>query len=80
MNVRFKTKEIELEAVKFDGKIIPEFVMNRVVSNQAGVSLMVETEEGERQVNLGDYLVLTDADQVLVRSGAIFDAVFEPAS
>ena len=80
MNVRFKTKEIELEAVKFDGKIIPEFVKNRVVSNQAGVSLMVETEEGERQVNLGDYLVLTDADQVLVRSGAIFDAVFEPAS
>ena len=78
--VRFKTKAIELEAVKFDGKTIPEFAEKRVVSNQAGTTLTVETDEGERQCHLGDYFVVTDAGQILVRSGAIFEAIFEPVT
>lgn len=75
--MRFKTKAIELEAVKFDGKTIPEFAENRVISNQVGTTLTVETDEGERQCNLGDYFVLTDAGLVLIRTGAIFEAIFE---
>lgn len=76
--MRFKTKAIELEAVKSDGETIPEFAANRVISNQAYSAVTVDTDEGERQCNLGDYFVLTDAGQVLVRAGAIFEAVFEP--
>jgi hypothetical protein len=78
--MRFKTKAIELEAVKNDGKTVPEFIKGHVVSNQAGGSVLVETEEGERECNPGDYFVLTDAGQVLVRAGAIFEAVFERAT
>jgi hypothetical protein len=75
--MRFKTRAIELEAVKNDGKTVPEFIKEHVVSNQACGSVLVKTEEGERQCNLGDYFVLTDAGQVLVRAGAIFEAIFE---
>lgn len=75
--MRFKTRAIELEAVKNDGKTIPEFVKARVVSNQAGGPVVVDTDEGERPCNPGDYFVQTDAGQVLVRSGAIFEAIFE---
>lgn len=78
--MRFKTKKIELEAVKFDGTMIPEFVKDRVVSNQTDATFTVKTEEGNRQCALGDYFVLTDAGQVLVRSGAIFEAIFEPVT
>jgi len=76
--MRFKTRPIELEAVKNDGKNIPEFIVERVVSNQAGGAVLVKTDEGERQCNPGDYFVLADAGQVLVRSGAIFETIFEP--
>jgi len=76
--MRFKTRPIELEAVKNDGKNIPEFIVERVVSNQAGGAVLVKTDEGERQCNPGDYFVLADSGQVLVRSGAIFETIFEP--
>ena len=77
MAMRFKTKPIELEAVRNDGQDIPDFIKPRVVSTQEGGSVTIATDEGERVCNLGDYFVLTDAGQVLVRSGAIFEAIFE---
>jgi hypothetical protein len=76
--MRFKTKAIELEAVKYDGENIPDFAKERIAVGQANPSLIVDTDEGERHCDLGDYFVLTDADQILVRNGAIFEAVFEP--
>ena len=78
--MRYKTRSIELEAVKFDGSNIPEFAAYRVVLNKATAAVLVETDEGERQCSLGDYFVLTDAGQVLVRGGAIFETIFEPVS
>ena len=76
--MRFKTKAIELEAVKYDGKEIPNFAKDRVSVGQADAAVIVDTHEGARQCEPGDYFVLTDAGQVLVRNGAIFEAVFEP--
>jgi hypothetical protein len=78
--MRYKTKAIELEAVKFDGSNIPEFAMARIVSNNAAAGLIVQTDEGERQCNLGDYFVLTVGGQVLIRGGAIFETIFEPVT
>ena len=78
--MRFKTKAIELEAVKYDGNTIPEFAEKRVASHHAGATITVETDEGERQCKLGDYFVQTDAGQVLVRAGPIFETIFEPVA
>ncbi|MDH5452589.1 MAG: hypothetical protein OEX14_04470 [Paracoccaceae bacterium] len=78
--MRFKTRAIELEAVKYDGGNIPDFAEDRISANRSDALLTVETDEGERQCNLGDYFVLTDAGQVLVRAGAIFEAIFEPVA
>lgn len=76
--MRYKTKAIELEAVRYDGSNIPEFLSDRIALNKAEEPLMVETDEGQRQCNHGDYFVLTDTGQVLVRGGAIFETIFEP--
>lgn len=77
--MRFKTKPIELEAVKYDGQDVPEFAEGRIVSSQPDGAIMLATDEGERSCSSGDYLILTDSGQVLVRAGAIFETVFEPA-
>ncbi len=76
--MRYKTRAIELEAIKFDGSNIPEFAVDRIILNKSGEALTVETFEDPRQCNLGDYFVLTDAGQVLIRAGAIFETIFEP--
>ena len=76
--MRFKTRANELEAVKYDGNNIPEFAMGRVAKGTQSSPLSVASDEGERDCNLGDYFVLTDVGQVLIRSGAIFEAIFEP--
>jgi hypothetical protein len=78
--VRYKTKAIELEAVKFDGSNIPGFAVERITSTMSNDALTVETDEGQRLCNLGDYFVLTNAGQVLVRGGAIFETIFEPVA
>ena len=78
--MRYKTKAIELEAVKYDGEHIPNFAKKRISVSQTNPSLIVGTDEGERHCDPGDYFVLTDAGQILVRNGAIFEAVFEPVS
>lgn len=78
--MRFKTKPIELEAVKHVGNKIPKFVQKRIVETELNDTLVIDTDEGERHCKIGDYFVLTDAGQVLVRSGGIFEAIFEPAA
>jgi len=75
--MRFKTRAIELEAVKYEGAAIPDFAKRIGEPSQSGGGLLVETDEGQRQCNLGDYFVLTDDGQFLVRSGAIFETIFE---
>lgn len=77
--MRFKTKQIELETVKFDGRFIPEFADGRTSFVSDGGGLSVDTDEGPRICSTGDYFVLADAGQVLVRNGGIFEAIFEPA-
>lgn len=64
----FKTKAIELGAVKYDGSNIPEFAMSRITSSETDSILTVDTDEGERECGLGDYFVLTGAGQVLIRA------------
>jgi hypothetical protein len=76
--MRFKTKQIELEAVKYDGHSIPEFAAAKTSTKSNGEGLSVETDEGSRECTTGDYFVLTDNGQLLVRNGGIFEAVFEP--
>ncbi len=78
--MRFRTRPIELEAVKFDGSNVPDFAMGLATAPAAGIPLTVRTSEGERQCALGDYFVRTDGGQVLVRGGAIFETIFEPVA
>ncbi len=78
--MRYKTKAIELEAVRYDGSNTPAFAAERIALNSVDKALTVETDEGQRQCSLGDYFVLTDAGQVLIRGGAIFETIFEPAA
>ncbi len=78
--MRFRTKAIELEAVKFDGTAVPDFARSLTTDPAAGTPLTVRTSEGERQCGVGDHFVLTDGGQVLVRGGAIFEAIFEPVA
>jgi len=76
--MRYRTKPIELEAVKYDGKTIPDFARGKTVSGAVEPALKVDTDEGERICGEGDYFVLTDDGQLLVRGGGIFEAIFEP--
>ena len=78
--MRYKTKAIELEAVKYDGSNVPEFAADRIIVKKAIKTLIVKSDEGDRQCNIGDYFVLTKAGQVLIRSGAIFETIFEPVN
>jgi len=76
--MRYKTKPIQLEAVRYDGKGVPEFAQGKTSPKTGEPTLKVNTDEGERICRVGDYLVLTDRGQLLVRGGEIFEAVFEP--
>lgn len=76
--MRFKTKPIELEAVKYDGDSIPDFAQDHISATDSADAVLVDTHEGQRTCSIGDYFVLTDAGQLLVRNGGVFEAVFEP--
>lgn len=76
--MRYRTRQIELEAFRFEGKSVPEFAIGKTSSIAGSDDIRVETDEGPRECGIGDYLVLTDNGQLLVRKGAIFEAVFEP--
>jgi hypothetical protein len=76
--MRYRTKPIQLEAVKYDGRRVPDFARGRTRHHADEPGLRVETDEGERICRDGDYFVLTDAGQLLVRGGSIFEAIFEP--
>ena len=76
--MRYRTKPIQLEAIKYDGKTIPDFARGRALPQAGEPSLKVDTDEGERICRDGDYFVFTDNGQLLVRGGAIFEAIFEP--
>jgi len=78
--MRFRTKQIELEAVRYDGHSVPAFAEGKTSVKSGGGGLSVETDEGRRECTSGDYFVLTDNGQLLVRNGGIFEAVFEPAA
>ena len=76
--MRYKTKPIQLEAVRYDGKTVPEFAQGKTSPQAGEPTVKANTDEGERICRVGDYLVLTDGGQFLVRNGEIFEAVFEP--
>jgi hypothetical protein len=76
--MRFKTKQVELEAVKYDGHSIPEFADGQTSANDENGTLSVETAEGQKNCSIGEYLVLTDSGLLLVRSSELFEDVFEP--
>ncbi len=73
-----RIKPIELEAVKYDGIEIPVFAQGKTVPDAIEQALRVNTDEGERVCEKGDYFVLTDNGQLLVRGGGIFETIFEP--
>ena len=75
--MRYKSKPIEVEAALFDGHSIPEFARDRAAISEDGHSLVVQSHEGERLCSVGDYLVLTDGGQLLVRDGPLFETLFE---
>jgi hypothetical protein len=76
--MRYRTKPIQLEAVKYEGKAIPEFAQGRTTPRSGEQAVNVDTDEGERVCRNGDYFVMTDGGQLLVRGGTIFEAIFEP--
>jgi hypothetical protein len=76
--MRYRTKPIQLEAVKYDGTTVPDFAEGRTSPHASKLALSVDTDEGERICRDGDYLVFTDGGQLLVRGGGIFEAIFEP--
>ena len=75
--MRYKTKPIQLEAVKYDGKAVPEFAQGKTSLQAGEPTVKINTDEGEGICRVGDYLVLTDRGQLLVRGGEIFEAIFE---
>ncbi len=74
--MRYRTKPAEVEAAKFGGQSIPEFAMGSSALGENGTTLLVKTHEGERVCNVGDYLVLSDNGQLLVRERALFETYF----
>ncbi|NND43129.1 MAG: hypothetical protein HKO04_13745 [Silicimonas sp.] len=76
--MRYRTKPIQLEAVRYDGKNVPDFARARTSPHAGEPALNVDTDEGERICRNGDYFVLTAGGQLLVRGGSIFEAIFEP--
>jgi hypothetical protein len=76
--MRFRTRRIELEAVRFDGNSVAPFARQHTLPTSEPNTVLIDTHEGERICKIGDYFVLTDAGQLLVRNGGVFEAVFEP--
>ncbi len=61
--MRYRTKPIQLEAVKYDGRAIPDFARGKTSSRSGEQALDVDTDEGERVCRDSDYFVLTDGGQ-----------------
>ena len=76
--MRYKTRPIELEAHKYSGdqESLPDWARTMIELGQE--SLVVETSEGQRQCEVGDYLIRTGDGKQAVRIASIFDSIFEP--
>ena len=73
--MRYKTRPIELEAHKSSGdqEFLPDWARAMIASGQE--SLVVESSEGQRQCEVGDYLIRTDDGKQVVMITSIFESI-----